>query len=417
MSQWTGWTAEGTTGARQFAQINGRLLHKDKEELASELNGLKIQNNIQQEEIKLLKTEIGKLKKRGGVYLPSAKVQASHAQLATNKNIETMIIDPYDLERLKEELTNVKKELTDIKEENRVLKSQNEQYKKRATYAKTKFNEVKSNQEATAKEAATNSESKYRLKNTELKKEMHHITQERYKAAEEASQLKVKLLQALQMNKAQREENEKTSKQMRKLFARLEELEKKEEDRRDSDLVRQQIEGALSKQSQEDEEGNKEVRFQLDSESEDGEGREISEESSNLSRSESKPNNDQTANSATKNMVAATISAWNSCPLIVRKQLEEQAKTIREQKELLKEYELKLRLKKNDYDRVQGIEAKKEIMQHKERAEALFRQKLDDEKRKMLKGRLEEFEAMVAENKNLKEEIGRLRVSMAKLSR
>ena len=79
MSQWTGWTAEGTTGARQFAQINGRLLHKDKEELASELNGLKIQNNIQQEEIKLLKTEIGKLKKRGGVYLPSAKVQASHA--------------------------------------------------------------------------------------------------------------------------------------------------------------------------------------------------------------------------------------------------------------------------------------------------------------------------------------------------
>lgn len=83
----------------------------------------------------------------------------------------------------------------------------------------------------------------------------------------------------------------------------------------------------------------------------------------------------------------------------------------------MKEYELKLRLKKNDYDRVQGIEAKKEIMQHKERAEALFRQKLDDEKRKMLKGRLEEFEAMVAENKNLKEEIGRLRVSMAKLSR
>lgn len=105
-----------------------------------------------------------------------------------------MIIDPYDLERLKEELTNVKKELTDVKEENRVLKGQNEQYKKRATYAKTKFNEVKSNQEATAKEAATNSESKYRLKNTELKKEMHHITQERYKAAEEASQLKVKLL-------------------------------------------------------------------------------------------------------------------------------------------------------------------------------------------------------------------------------
>lgn len=49
------------------------------------------------------------------------------------------------------------------------------------------------------------------------------------------------------MNKAQREENEKTSKQMRKLFARLEELEKKEEDRRDSNLVRQQIEGALSK--------------------------------------------------------------------------------------------------------------------------------------------------------------------------
>jgi hypothetical protein len=71
------------------------------------------------------------------------------------------------MERLKQELTSIKKELNDTKEENRILTAKSEQYKKRATYAKTKFYEIKSSAEANS--ASNNADSKYRLKNSELK--------------------------------------------------------------------------------------------------------------------------------------------------------------------------------------------------------------------------------------------------------
>ena len=82
---------------------------------------------------------------------------------------------------------------------------------------------------------------------------------------------------------------------------------------------------------------------------------------------------------------------------------------------LLKEQELKLRLRKNDYERVHGIEVKKEIMAHKERTEALYRQKYEDDRRKMAKNKMEEFDHMVQENRSLREEIARMRITMSKV--
>jgi len=61
----------------------------------------------------------------------------------------------------------------------------------------------------------------------------------------------------------------------------------------------------------------------------------------------------------------------------------------------VKEQELKLRLRKNDFDRVHSIEQKKEIMVHKERVEALYRQKLEEEKRKLHKAKMEELEQVI----------------------
>ena len=75
----------------------------------------------------------------------------------------------------------------------------------------------------------------------------------------------------------------------------------------------------------------------------------------------------------------------------------------------MKEQELRLRLRKNDFDRVHSIEQKKEVMKHKERVEALYRQKLEDEKRKMNKGRIDEFDEMVQENRSMKEEVDKLK--------
>lgn len=77
----------------------------------------------------------------------------------------------------------------------------------------------------------------------------------------------------------------------------------------------------------------------------------------------------------------------------------------------MKEQELRLRLRKNDFDRVHSIEQKKEVMKHKERVEALYRQKLEDEKRKMNKGRIDEFDEMVQENRSMKEEVDKLKLS------
>jgi hypothetical protein len=53
-----------------------------------------------------------------------------------------------------------------------LLKAQNEKYKKRANYLKNKFFAVKSKEDKVVHEAVLNNESKYRLKNSELKKKM-----------------------------------------------------------------------------------------------------------------------------------------------------------------------------------------------------------------------------------------------------
>ena len=46
-------------------------------------------------------------------------------------------------------------------------------------------------------------------------------------------------------------------------------------------------------------------------------------------------------------------------------------------KAVINEKEMKIRLRKNDFDRVHSIEQKKEIMNHKERTEQLYRHKLE----------------------------------------
>ena len=71
-----------------------------------------------------------------------------------------------------------------------------------------------------------------------------------------------------------------------------------------------------------------------------------------------------------------------------------------------------MKLRKNDFDKVNQLEMKKEFMKHKEKIESIYRQKLEDEKRKVLQGKMEEFEELIADNKRYKEEIGKLKVAL-----
>lgn len=53
------------------------------------------------------------------------------------------LMDPNDNEKLKEDVKALKMELNRYRDDHRMLLAKTEQYKKRATYAKTKYYEIK----------------------------------------------------------------------------------------------------------------------------------------------------------------------------------------------------------------------------------------------------------------------------------
>ena len=69
-------------------------------------------------------------------------------------------------------------------------------------------------------------------------------------------------------------------------------------------------------------------------------------------------------------------------------------------------------MKKNEFQKLYGLELKKDIMQHKEKLESIFRVKLNDEKVKIMRQKMNEVEDLVRENKKLKEEVLRVREAM-----
>lgn len=148
------------------------------------------------------------------------------------------LMDPNDNEKLKEDVKALKLELNHYKDGHRILLAKTEQYKRRATYAKTKYYEIKHSATNLQAQQPSTADSKYRLKNTELKQQIKKLTLQTYKLADDAAQWKSKLVQALQLNKMQREEGEKVSRQMKRLVERLEMLERREEERYQFEEVR-----------------------------------------------------------------------------------------------------------------------------------------------------------------------------------
>jgi hypothetical protein len=106
-----------------------------------------------------------------------------------------------------------------------------------------------------------------------------------------------------------------------------------------------------------------------------------------------------------RDYVAATLNAWNSCHGIVKKQLDKQQQEIYELSQKCKEYELRLSMKKNDEDKSNNAVIKAELMKHKEKIENIYKTKLEDEKRKILKQRVDEIDRLLNENKRLNAKI------------
>ena len=62
---------------------------------------------------------------------------------------------------------------------------------------------------------------------------------------------------------------------------------------------------------------------------------------------------------------------------------------------------MKVQMKKNDFERKQAGTMKAELMKHKENIESIYKRKLEDEKRKLLKQRVDEVDRLMKENKRL----------------
>ena len=67
----------------------------------------------------------------------------------------------------------------------------------------------------------------------------------------------------------------------------------------------------------------------------------------------------------------------------------------------VKELNLKVQQKKADCDREARSAMKQDLMIHREKVESIYKEKLDEEKRKLLKGRVDEIDRLMRENKKL----------------
>ena len=63
-------------------------------------------------------------------------------------------------------------------------------------------------------------------------------------------------------------------------------------------------------------------------------------------------------------------------------------------------------MKKNDFEKSQAATIKKELMKHRENIENIYKRKLEDEKRKLLKQKVDEVDRLMKENKRLNAKIG-----------
>lgn len=109
--------------------------------------------------------------------------------------------------------------------------------------------------------------------------------------------------------------------------------------------------------------------------------------------------------SSTAQYVEATLKAWNQCPSIVKKQLDEQHKKIKELDEKLRSANLRVNQKKDEFNRHAQVEMKLELQKHKDKVEQGFRKKLEEDKLKMNKQKVKEMDQLMQENFALKKQV------------
>ena len=62
-------------------------------------------------------------------------------------------------------------------------------------------------------------------------------------------------------------------------------------------------------------------------------------------------------------------------------------------------------MRKNDFQKQQSAEMKSELLKHKDKIEQIYKVKLDEEKRRLVKKKVDEMDSIIKENKKLNAKI------------
>lgn len=115
-----------------------------------------------------------------------------------------------------------------------------------------------------------------------------------------------------------------------------------------------------------------------------------------------------------KQLVDATINAWNSCPSIVKKQLDQQYSVIKIYKEQIEDLQYKLGLRVKEFEQRMNIDSVKDLEKKKRELERQNILILEKEKKRIVETRLKEMHELKKENKDLDLENQRLKLLLRK---
>lgn len=115
-----------------------------------------------------------------------------------------------------------------------------------------------------------------------------------------------------------------------------------------------------------------------------------------------------------KQLVDATINAWNSCPSIVKKQLDQQYSVIKIYKEQIEDLQYKLGLRAKEFEQRMNIDSVRDLDKKKKELERQNVLILEREKKRIVETRLKEMQELKKENKDLDLENQRLKLMLRK---
>ena len=113
-------------------------------------------------------------------------------------------------------------------------------------------------------------------------------------------------------------------------------------------------------------------------------------------------------------LVRATLTAWSTCPSMVKKEMDMQYKEMHLLRARVEELEDQARTRRDDIMRREGEKMRREVTVAREKLENEMRVKLAEERRRLGNLKIDEMERLKQDNKELQSEVARLKLILKK---